>query len=450
MRWFAKGALILAFLGTLLVTLELGAFGAAFLYKIVGLGDSTYNQYRESFHPLLRGTPLPKATSSGKGLKWHDWNEYDPWYGYRNSFDLKTGVYATDRMGFISNGDLSRDLSTKEDGLYRIFILGGSTVAGHGIHSPEKTIAGQLETYLNEHRPPGLTLAFQVVNAGVAGYYSPTELAFLEFEILYYQPDMVIAFNGYNDLMEVMRRIGRRVSREPAERYHWNKYHYYLKRFIDNPDIAFRLPEKLQLDRYFLSLDILRRLSEQMKIRSAKVKIPPGVMERYPFVGTSEYAPVAAFLSSLEAEDWLETDEIENMDGALPPQLLRHYTNNVAFMKAVCDQRGVAFLSVLQPVLLPEYKKMTEHERFFYEATLQNFAQQKQLNYGGLLRAFTAESSRELRRRLEASFVDATGLFQDEGRKIYRDWVHYNTEGTAAISRELARQVFLRIDNSAK
>jgi len=446
MSRFRKAALLLGFLGLLLVTMELGAFGAAFVFKALGLGDSTFTQYKKSFHPLLKGAPLPRRTSVGGKLNWRDWNEYDPWYGYRNSFDLKTGVYATDRMGFITNGDTSRDLSEKAEGLYRIFILGGSTVAGHGIPSPEKTITGRLEAHLNEHRPPDSDLTFQVINAGAAGYYSAVELAYLEFESLYYQPDMIIAFNGYNDLMEIIRRVGKSGGAAPVERYHWNTYHGYLKRFIENPDVGFRLPEKLQLDRYFLSIDILRRLKEQMGARSSKVEIPPLIKEKYPFVGIPEYRPVAASLASLDIGNWLVAAEMDSLEGSVSQEMLRHYTNNVAFMKAVCDQRGVPFLGVLQPVLLPEYRElMTERERFFYEVILQNFAQVKQVNYGKLLAGFTREAALELRERLGDSFVDATGLFRVEGRQIYLDWAHYNPKGTTVISRELARQIFARI-----
>lgn len=102
-------------------------------------------------------------------------------------------TWATDRHGFTINdpSQAGRDLRTKDDS-YRIFLVGGSTVMGTGTIT---NLAAAIERALSE---AGDT-KYQVINAGWSGYSSPMELTTVTHKILYFQPDMVISFDGYND-----------------------------------------------------------------------------------------------------------------------------------------------------------------------------------------------------------------------------------------------------------
>ncbi len=114
--------------------------------------------------------------------------------------------------GFLGNGHTDSLLNTypeKPDRLYRIILLGGSSVAGLGAVGNQETIPAFLESLLNKGARGGK--AFQVLNFGSPGGYTATEAGLLLFELAHVQPDMVIAFDGYNDLWNALfeyKRIG--------------------------------------------------------------------------------------------------------------------------------------------------------------------------------------------------------------------------------------------------
>jgi lysophospholipase L1-like esterase len=94
--------------------------------------------------------------------------------------------------GFRIEGEIS---ATKPADEIRIFMLGGSTVL---FGSPvTNTIAGALEAAL---RAAGLPRA-RLYNFGVAAFVSSQELALLVHQLVYLNPDLVIAYDGGNDLI---------------------------------------------------------------------------------------------------------------------------------------------------------------------------------------------------------------------------------------------------------
>jgi len=70
------------------------------------------------------------------------------------------------------------------------FIVGGSTAFGHGSSSNETTISGYLNQIQDE---------YHFVNAGVPSWNSSQELHRIIVQIDRYSPELVIAFNGFND-----------------------------------------------------------------------------------------------------------------------------------------------------------------------------------------------------------------------------------------------------------
>ena len=102
--------------------------------------------------------------------------------------------YGTDKFGLPINNESQADRNLMIKGpYYRIFVLGGSTVMGSGSST---TIGAFLEEALNREDAP----TFEVITAGNDGFHSGQELARLSLELLHYAPDMVISFDGVNDL----------------------------------------------------------------------------------------------------------------------------------------------------------------------------------------------------------------------------------------------------------
>ena len=85
----------------------------------------------------------------------------------------------------------------KPDDIYRIFMVGGSTMFGHGATSDQTTIPGvvqkSFENYTDEFK-------IEVINAGIQGADSYAETKIIENKLINYSPDMVVVYDGWNDL----------------------------------------------------------------------------------------------------------------------------------------------------------------------------------------------------------------------------------------------------------
>lgn len=85
----------------------------------------------------------------------------------------------------------------KLEGVYRIVLLGGSSTYDVSIKDNHDTFAAQLEKLLKEEY--GYS-DVQVINAGVPGYNSWEILGNLEYRVLDIDPDLVIIYEGTNDV----------------------------------------------------------------------------------------------------------------------------------------------------------------------------------------------------------------------------------------------------------
>jgi hypothetical protein len=83
----------------------------------------------------------------------------------------------------------------KPPGVFRIVALGGSTTYGDHIARWEDAYPAQLEKILRQRHH-----AVEVINAGVPGYSSWEMLISFEFHLLDLQPDLLLVYEGINDL----------------------------------------------------------------------------------------------------------------------------------------------------------------------------------------------------------------------------------------------------------
>lgn len=85
----------------------------------------------------------------------------------------------------------------KPEHVYRIFMLGGSTMFGYGATADQTTIPGYVQQYFQNNYEG---LAIEVINAGIQGADSTSELNLIQTKLLNYEPNMVIIYDGWNDL----------------------------------------------------------------------------------------------------------------------------------------------------------------------------------------------------------------------------------------------------------
>ena len=107
--------------------------------------------------------------------------------------DQETQSITINSFGFRGD-DFS---SNKPENIFRIFMLGGSTMFGYGATSNFTTIPGYFEDILQRNTE---FYEIQVINAGIQGADSYDELILLENKILGFDPDMIIVYDGWNDL----------------------------------------------------------------------------------------------------------------------------------------------------------------------------------------------------------------------------------------------------------
>ena len=87
----------------------------------------------------------------------------------------------------------------KSNSSYRIFMLGGSTMFGHGATSDKTTIPGYTQEFFQKDFEE---YDIQVINSGIQGANSFDELNIIKTRLLDYSPDMMVIYDGWNDLRE--------------------------------------------------------------------------------------------------------------------------------------------------------------------------------------------------------------------------------------------------------
>ncbi len=86
-----------------------------------------------------------------------------------------------------------------QDDDYKIFVLGGSTLFGFITNGDEFTIPAILEKKFKEN-----DINVKIINAGIPGGHSRSEVYYLQNHILEFSPNMVIMYDGLNDGGEIL------------------------------------------------------------------------------------------------------------------------------------------------------------------------------------------------------------------------------------------------------
>jgi lysophospholipase L1-like esterase len=85
----------------------------------------------------------------------------------------------------------------KKPGVYRIFVVGGSSAAGVP-YGPRYAFSSWLGRRLHAHLPD---VEFEIVNAAMAGY-ATSRIAIVVDEIAAHEPDLLIVYSGHNEMAE--------------------------------------------------------------------------------------------------------------------------------------------------------------------------------------------------------------------------------------------------------
>ena len=84
----------------------------------------------------------------------------------------------------------------KPENTFRVFVVGGSSTLGVGVLDNETSSA-----YLQEeYNKAGLGFNVEVINAGISSAWSATETSMIKERLVNYDPDLIIVYDGWNDL----------------------------------------------------------------------------------------------------------------------------------------------------------------------------------------------------------------------------------------------------------
>jgi lysophospholipase L1-like esterase len=174
-----RTARILLVLLAVIIALALSEIG---LRAIERLG------YFSHFFKTLNSAYTPFDVKTGEGLYYSH-----PYISY----DMKPGYSIPGEVAINSLGYRGEEFdAVKPPGVYRIVALGGSTTYGIGLNDDE-TYPYYLQKELRERLG---TDKVEVINAGLVSATSAESLSLFLFKVLPLDPDMVIFYEGYNDL----------------------------------------------------------------------------------------------------------------------------------------------------------------------------------------------------------------------------------------------------------
>ncbi len=144
-----------------------------------------------------------------------------PYLAYSPTPNFQKGLTSHNSLGY-RNDEFPLE---KPDGVYRIVALGGSSTYDVSIKDNSETFTAQLEKLLNEEY--GYTNV-QVINAGVPGYNSWEILVNLEFRVLDLDPDLVIIYEGTNDVHARLVQPAAYRGDDSGRRQAWQPPHVAL------------------------------------------------------------------------------------------------------------------------------------------------------------------------------------------------------------------------------
>jgi len=405
----------LAITALLCVLAELAAFAGLAIFDIArGEEPRRAIARRVHMHPLV-----PKSVIT--------LGAFDPVVGQRLEPNSKTGNVRVNRHGFVANGpdDASLDrFPLKAENEIRIVMLGSSNLAGSALRSGEShTIAAYLERSLNSG--PKSARRYTVLNFGVNGGYSFSELRTFFAQVIYLEPDIVVALDGWSDAMEGAFHAERSGLRHGL--VNWSELGYRHNELFNRIAVS-RDGAPYVFTYVYLALRELGILRREATVQRE---------ERY------ESMPWYRISGDLIAGR-------KGLEFVLP--------HNVEAIAAYSNASDFCFIGYLQPYAdfarMVNKEEQAELDAYHTAMVNSGLAHYARATFSPAMKKYFS-SYQDAYRRLSvkyadskcARFFDITGLFEKTPERTYLDPSHYNERGNELIAGRMAddiRRVALR------
>jgi lysophospholipase L1-like esterase len=333
--------------------------------------------------------------------------EYDAHRGYRLRPYYKHDGSEHNAQGFRRSKSVTRK---KQDGMYRIILMGGSTAYGmsaSGVFgtypiSNNETIDCYLELFLNKVWGQQL---FEVINAAVPGYWTHQHLIYLNQELLAYGPDMVIFLDGHND-------------------------HYIL----DKNHKQFQLS---------YGTDHIQEMNNPTAL---------GVSEHLlSYLATKSWFGLGLMISLEKIGSWKAVKvhanklagNIDHYEEIAEETVLKMIKRNALILT---DERIIPVV-LLQPELaLFQEKRFTASEEELLKIELRH----RQEGYRELLDNVNKKAARMislLAKKYEFFFLDLRNVFKDLKEEAYIDYTHLSPSGARHLAEHVGRKIIPLIES---
>ena len=225
----------------------------------------------------------------------------------------------------------------KPQGVYRIFVTGGSVAYGSGAPSQDKIIGQYLENLLNAETTPSTHLRYEVFTLASPAWTSTHERIIIENRLSELAPDIVISFSGSNDVH--WAGAGREVFwfRTYSDQHFWDLLNAARKIAgfhpmtdvvasplpVDPATVATRLEKNVRLSAMALALTGARYVfvlqpglaitSKPLSTREEKLRarLLPPALENF----TKSYQEIKTRLSSIHGDQFLYLDQSDAFAG---------------------------------------------------------------------------------------------------------------------------------------
>ncbi len=320
---------------------------------------------------------------------------YHPWADHRMTPGFTFKCMSINRYGWRG----PEFPQHKASGVKRVILLGDS-VAFSSFHiCDDVTIAGYLQKFLAEKTGE----PWEVINMAVPGGNGRIALATLAHEGIHFEPDVVVALNGNNDLV-VLRGDGP-IGHPPFMTIPWHQTQVELQQLYD-PRTGRGSPMQ----------NLLILLNESAFFRQLGQHMAAAVRPQVPW-------------------------EIKD------PNQLKYFVETQVAISYLAKGAGARFVHFVQPYLSVSHKKIGPQERAVI-AKLEAARGQSYLAFLDraypLLRDMMAEAARTHGFRS----VDLTQLFTDGD--VFADQSHFRDEtGNERVAGRMAEEILIALQDSA-
>jgi len=330
-------------------------------------------------------------------------------------------------------GEFKKARKPGPEGEYRIMILGGSVAGGFGSKRSEGT--GNLRKLLKlDPRFEGRTIRF--IAQGFGSFKQPQQLNLANFMFAWgVRPHAVINLDGFNEVVLTLQNARSGINPTYPSFARWahlsSDWGTETNTILDIL-AAIREPQEKAVE--LASRGLKFKLHKSSILGPLLLEGVSGHQWRHA-QATKEYT---TFLRRRPSLGPLAGPKFPNEDEIVLSDAVRMWSESSRSLHALCEERGIFYLNVLQPTLHDTGSKVpTLEERRKGQASA-TWKLGASAGYP-LLRAAGAKLS-----ELGVNFYDASGVFKEVEETLYFDACHFNQFGNAVLGKAVA-EAFLEL-----